>query len=230
MEGNVRISGDLKAIDPCEALRYLGWRGTPVESALMQQLESCIARVREELSPGVLMRIFPLERGCAAQGTSFCAQGEDVRRMLKPCHRIVLLAATLGAQSERMLLREQAVAPERAPILDAVMSAAVEALCEQAQEELRALCAAKQLYLTDRFSPGYGDMPLEQTKAICEVLETGKKIGLTVAQSGIMIPRKSVSAVIGISRAPCTHRARGCAVCTLKDGCPHRRKTQGGNA
>ncbi len=59
---------------------------------------------------------------------------------------------------------------------------------------------AQALYLTDRFSPGYGDMPLAQSGQICEVLNTGRSIGLTVSQSGILMPRKSVTAVLGISR------------------------------
>ena len=78
------------------------------------------------------------------------------------------------------------------------------------EETLREKLAAQALYLTDRFSPGYGDMPLAQSGQICEVLNAGRSIGLTVSQSGILMPRKSVTAVLGISRTQVLRRPKGC--------------------
>lgn len=59
-------------------------------------------------------------------------------------------------------------------ILDAVLSAAVEAVCDEQEERLRGEFAERSLFLTDRFSPGYGDMPIAQSREICEVLNTGR--------------------------------------------------------
>ena len=78
------------------------------------------------------------------------------------------------------------------------------------------------LYLTDRFSPGYGDMPLAQTREICAVLQTEKSIGLSVSQSGIMIPRKSVTAILGISSIPQKRRPSQCALCSMNRTCAMR--------
>ena len=158
------------------------------------------------------------------EGTRFFPQGKDVREMLSACHETVLLAATLGADSERMLLRAQTKSAADALILDAVLSAAIEAVCDRMEETLREKLAAQALYLTDRFSPGYGDMPLAQSGQICEVLNAGRSIGLTVSQSGILMPRKSVTAVLGISRTQVLRRPKGCEGCSARQTCAFARR------
>lgn len=202
-----------------EALHYMGWRGTPIEPQMLAQIQSLIDRAEEALAPRTVMRRFVLEEDRTLRGTAMLPAGRDVARMLEGCHEAVLLAATLGVQSERMLLKMQAKSSVEAVLLDAVLSAAIEAVCDAQESALRNRLAAEGLYLTDRFSPGYGDMPMEQTRSICAVLEADKRIGLTVSDRGIMIPRKSVTAIMGISRMPVSRRASGCAMCSMRETC-----------
>jgi len=209
----------LERIPEREVLHFLGWRGTPVEPQLMEQISALSEDVIKNVQPRVLLRRFLIEPDGRMAGTSFLPEGQDIGRLLAPCHEAALLASTLGMQSERMLLRMQAKSPESALLLDAVLSAAIEAVCDQAERELREALLQEGLYLTDRFSPGYGDMPLAKTREICGVLHADKMIGLTVSGSGIMIPRKSVTAVMGISRIPVKRRARGCEVCAMRGTC-----------
>ncbi len=206
-----------------EALHYMGWRGTPVEPELLEQIHALIALAERGVQPHAVIRRFGMDEDGRLQGTALIPQGGDVRRMLSGCHEAVLLAATLGAGSERMLLKAQAKSGAEAVLLDAVLSAAIEAVCDAQEAALRDSLAAHGLYLTDRFSPGYGDMPMRQTREICEVLATGRTIGLTVSSSGIMIPRKSVTAILGISGQPVARRASGCAICAARDTCALRR-------
>lgn len=209
-----------------ETLHFLGWRGTPLDRALVDQIQGLTQYALALLEPRVMIRRFLLEDQCRLKGTTISLQGKDIAAMLSPCHEAVLLAATLGAQSERMLLKAQARDSAQALVLDAVLSAAIEAICDEAEEQLRLELAGNELYLTDRFSPGYGDMPLEQTREICEILNAGRNIGLTVSSSGIMIPRKSVTAVMGISRAQVSRRPQGCAGCSKRESCPMRRNEE----
>ena len=85
---------------------------------------------------------------------------------------------------------------------------------------------ARGLYLTDRFSPGYGDLPLTVQKDLCGVLDTRRTLGLTVNESMLLIPEKSVTAVMGICPAPQKHRAAadksGCAKCAAFENCVFR--------
>lgn len=52
--------------------------------------------------------------------------------------------------------------------------------------------------LKPRFSAGYGDLPLEVQKDIFRVLDCPRKIGLTLNDSLLMSPTKSVTAIVGI--------------------------------
>ena len=207
-----------------EVLHFLGWRGMPVEATLLAQIREQCALVVREAQPRLVMRRFALAPDGALAGTTLALRGDDVRAMLAPCREAVLLAATLGAQSERLLLRAQAQDAARAMILDAAMSAAIEAVLDGQEAALRAELAAQGLYLTDRFSPGYGDMPIAQTREICEVLSAQRAIGLTVSASGVMIPRKSVTAVMGVSAVPVARRPSGCEGCAARETCALRRR------
>ena len=209
----------LSQIPMREILHFLGWHRTAVEPSLMETLERFRTETLQQIQPRAVMRRFAILPGGVLENTSFLPQGKDVAAMLADCREAVLLAATLGADSERMLLREQTKDPTNALILDAVLSSAIEAVCDQLEAELRDKAVKDGLFLTDRFSPGYGDMPIAQSKAICEVLNTGRTIGLTVSQSGILMPRKSVTAIMGISRASVRHRPKGCAGCSARKTC-----------
>lgn len=214
----------LKQIPLREVLHFLGWRGAKVEGELIAELKLICTDVMTSVQPRAVIRRFALEESGAFAATTFVPGGGDVRTMLHGCQEGVLLAATLGAQSERLLLQAQARDARRALLVDAALSAAIESVCDQMEDELRASCKEEGLYLTDRFSPGYGDMPLAQTREICAVMEADRKIGLTVSRSGIMMPRKSVTAVMGISRMPVTRRPAGCEGCAARETCPLRRK------
>lgn len=205
-----------------DVLHFLGWRGTPVEDSLLRQIQAAMDLVRSELRANVITRCFALDADGYLAGTVFAPKGDDAGRLLSDSCAAILMAATLGAQSERLLLRHQARSSADALLVDAVLSAAIEAVCDEHERILHKDYFQMGLYLTDRFSPGYGDMPLEQTGGICSVLETEKSIGLTVAHSGIMIPRKSVTAILGVSRRKQQRSPSSCAICSMKETCALR--------
>ena len=218
------MDAELLQIPLREALHFLGWRGTPVDAPLLAQIRDLCDLAVREVRPRMAERRFPLAPDGSLAGTSMTPKGNDVRAILAPCREAVLLAATLGAESEQLLLRMQAKDAAQALLLDAVLSAAIEAVLDAREEALRRELAAQGRYLTDRFSPGYGDMPLAQMREICEVLSAQRTIGLTVSAGGVMIPRKSVTAIMGISRTPVERRPSGCAGCAARATCALRRE------
>lgn len=218
------MDAELLQIPLREVLHFLGWRGTPVDAPLLAQIRDLCDLAVREVRPRKAERRFPLAPDGSLAGTSMTPKGNDVRAMLAPCREAVLLAATLGAESERLLLRMQAKDAARALLLDAVLSAAIEAVLDAREEAMRGELAAQGRYLTDRFSPGYGDMPLAQTREICEVLGAQRAIGLTVSAGGVMIPRKSVTAILGISDVPVARRPAGCEGCAARETCALRRR------
>ena len=218
------MDAELLQVPLREVLHFLGWRGTPVDAPLLAQIRDLCDLAVREVRPRKAERRFPLAPDGSLAGTSMTPKGNDVRAMLAPCREAVLLAATLGAESERLLLRMQAKDAAQALLLDAVLSAAIEAVLDAREEALRGELAAQGRYLTDRFSPGYGDMPLAQMREICEVLGAQRAIGLTVSAGGVMIPRKSVTAILGISDVPVARRPAGCEGCAARETCALRRR------
>lgn len=209
--------------DPAEALRYLG--AAQPDPELRQQAEGLADELAAALQPRGVWATYPLERagdGFRLAGTALELSGATAGRMLAGCGRAVLLACTLGARFDAKLLAAQARDMAKAVLLDALGSAFVEAGCDELEGEIRA--ALPGLYLTDRFSPGYGDLPLALQPEICAALDVGRRLGVTVTPSLLMNPVKSVTAVIGLSDTPQPARVRGCQFCALAGRCQYRKE------
>jgi len=112
----------------------------------------------------------------------------------------------------------------RAVILQAAAAAMIEEYCDRVCRELKAAYEAKGLYLRPRFSPGYGDFPLECQPYLLECVDGGKQLGIRLTGGYLMMPSKSVTAVMGLGRTPCGCEVKGCEACGKKD-CAYRRQT-----
>ena len=194
-----------------EALRYLGAADAP-ETLSAQFRPRHVCKVCELDFQGEEIFL------C---GTAVVLKGGTALKMLAQCHRAALLACTLGARFDLALTAVQARDMARAVILDACGSALVEQGCDEAEKELSARFPGR--YLTDRFSPGYGDLPLELQRDICAALDTPRRLGLHVTESLLLNPVKSVTAVIGLSDRPQMARIRGCAYCQMRERCTLRK-------
>ncbi len=200
-----------------EILMYLGHRGQQLTPAVKDQLQQCIREVEEAAQPRlVYTRLFRKD------AANLPLTGEDIGRLLQPCQELVLLAVTLGNQLEQILMRLEVKNMADAVILDACASVAVENVCDCFEEDLRREVEAEGLYLTSRFSPGYGDFPISSQKQLCQVLNASRRIGLNVTDSYLMVPRKSVTAVMGIADTPQELRKKGCEVCNMFLNCTYR--------
>ena len=86
--------------------------------------------------------------------------------------------------------------------------------------------SAKKLWMTSRFSPGYGDFPLDYQRELLALTDAPRKIGLMVTSGSIMVPRKSITALIGIADHPVTGRLASCDECLLRSDCPFLKEGQ----
>ena len=77
--------------------------------------------------------------------------------------------------------------------------------------------------MTDRYSPGYGDLPLTLQPQLLSLLDAARQIGLTLTDTCLMTPRKSVTALFGLSGRPPARHASGCQSCSLKETCSYRK-------
>ncbi len=212
----------LEAVNEAEVLRYLGHRGGAVPEELKHSIHACTRLVLEAARPRAVYRLFPLREG-QLEGSGLVLEGADIRRHLEGCVQGVLLAATLGPDVERLLLRTEVVDLAQALVLDSVASSAIENVCDNLEADLRGWYADQGLCLTGRFSPGYGDLPLTLQGPLCRSLDVGRRIGLTVSSSGILMPRKSVTAILGAAPTPGRGARVGCEQCAHREGCDRQR-------
>lgn len=214
----------LTGIHEKEALLYLGYRGGELPPDIHETIAQCEQELLKIARPRIVWRQFDLLADGTFAGTDFCPGGDDIRAMLRDCRQAVLFAATLGTEVETLLRRTQVRDMARAVVLDCCASSAIENVCDNFCEDLQAELAPQ--YLTDRFSPGYGDFPFLQQPAVCGLLDIQRRIGVMLSPGGLMIPQKSVTALIGVADVPQSKRFRGCAYCSRFETCAYRKENR----
>lgn len=213
----------LESINKKEALRYMGHRGS-IPQSLKEAVENCEKKLLGVIRPNFIYRVFDIARkedGIEVCGSSLVLCGNDIREHLEGCNRTVLMCATLGEGADRLIRTAEVTDISLAFIMDAMASAAIEDVCRLADEHIR---EQTDCFFTWRFSPGYGDFPIEIQKDFLETLNAPKRIGLCTGENNILIPRKSVTAVAGISDSPLPEKRRGCGCCNMAKSCKFRKR------
>lgn len=177
-----------------EILRYSGC--SEADSRTVSLIESCITEVRDTLTYSVCYREFPL-----SLNDGVCDFGDmkiishDLAKNLDGCESAVIFAATVGVKIDRLIAKYSRISPSRAIILQAIGAERIEALCDAFCDDIKREYSA---HTKPRFSPGYGDLPLSSQGDIFGLLHPEKHIGLTLNDSLLMSPSKSVTAIIGL--------------------------------
>lgn len=201
----------------------MGVRTVPAEN-ISELLERCEKRVLEVIRPNYVYREVGLEfteNGVRAGDMKELLTGSDIASHLAGCTKAVLFAATLSAEADKLIRQAAVTDVAESFAIDCLCSAAVEQVCDAAEEEIFSVIEAP--YRTWRFSPGYGDLPLGIQGSFLKMLNAQRRIGLTVTDSMLLIPSKSVTALIGISDAPVSRGKRGCGSCNMRENCAYRR-------
>ena len=146
----------------------------------------------------------------------------DLKKNLRGCRKIILFAATIGLGTDRLIARYSRTSPAKALCFQAIGAERIESLCDVFNKEVSQQCRRNGFFTRPRFSPGYGDLPLDVQKSIFSVLDCPRKIGLSLNESLLMSPSKSVTAIIGLGDNPCEHEKENCIRCSKSD-CQFRR-------
>lgn len=194
------------AVNQRELYRYLGYGINEPDDSVRMLVDQVCRELLAVITPKHVYRIYD----CRTDGeTVFVGDMQFTSRNLSgnlaQCHRVALFAATLGLGADKLLQRYEVVSMAKASIVQAGAAACIEAYCNLAQEAVR-LAAQEQsgqpLFIHPRFSPGYGDLPLETQKVLFRALDCANRIGLTLTQNLLMCPTKSVTAFIGLADKP----------------------------
>lgn len=210
-----------------EIYRYLGMGKTAPEPRLEELVESCICQLEEVISPRHFMMEFPLSFPAedTMDFTCFTVKSRHLYRNLKDCGEVMLFAASLGTGPDYLIQRYGRLEMSRAVVLQAAAAAMIESYCDQINGELKEQRKRIGKHLRPRFSPGYGDFDLSYQEKLCAVLSAEKTVGITLTDSFLMIPSKSVTAVIGVSKQETDCHLEGCWICDKKN-CLYRREKQ----
>lgn len=213
----------ISALDVDEVLRYMGCPPDRPDEGLRAQAQHACAQILREARPRWTWRCFSIAE--EAEGVRLSCglllPGGDLKRHLAGCGRAALFCATLGAQTDSLIRRAQSVDMLRGLALDCAADAAVEQVCDQVETELQGQFPG--CFFPFRYSPGYGDLPLTLQGRLLELLDAPRRVGLTASASHILIPRKSVTAILGVADQPIAQSVRSCLSCPAHAGCIYRK-------
>ena len=206
-----KIDFSPKEIPFCEReiLRYAGVK--KADESLLSLMRECIEEFREILDFRVCYEILPLtvEDGICELG-HLRFSSHDLAKTLEESHSALIFAATLGVEPDRMIAKYGRLSPAKALMMQGIGTERIEAFCDAFCERIQ---TEQSSFLTPRFSPGYGDLSLHAQKDIFSLLDCPGKIGLTLSDSLLMSPSKSVSAIAGITSTKKSIRTNKCKNC-----------------
>lgn len=217
----------IKSLPKDEVLRYLGYRGTELPQQLNELIDECIETTLNTITPRYLYREFPLKKtdsGIQLGDASLILPGKEIQDHLYSCESAYLLCVTLGLSIDKLIRLKMISAPDEGVIYDSCASTAVEALADFVQREIEAEISPSGKNLTWRFSPGYGDLPLFVQRELLQVMDCSRKIGLSLNESLLLAPTKSVTAILGVSDTKADPRKNKCDYCNNRANCAFRKR------
>lgn len=207
-----------------EAIRYLGYGRHAVDEATLAMISGSFEELGGCAKGRSVYRIFDCVHGEEDKiniGTMNITS-RSLGRNLKGCQKAAVFGATLGVQTDMLIKRYSVTDMARAVVLQACAAVLLEEYCDQCQDKIGMAAEKEKLWMRPRFSPGYGDFDIHHQKDILRMLDTAKKIGLTMTDGYMLTPTKSVTAVIGLSSVDEKCHRHGCEVCQKAD-CIYRR-------
>lgn len=181
-------------LNECDALRYAGC--CEAEVTALSLLYDCWEELRDGLIYTVCYEEFPVTvRGTVCDFGQFSLCSQDLAAYFDGCDRAVMFAATVGVVPDRLIAKYSRLSPSKALMMQALGAERIEALCDRFCEDTALRYGATA---PSRFSPGYGDLPLEAQRDVFRVLDCAHLIGVCLNDSLLMSPTKSVTAFIGI--------------------------------
>lgn len=186
-----KVSPDEIFIDEREIWARLGGIGALEDD----KIREIVAEISRDCSAAYVAGELPVlvNNGSCISTGGITIAGESFAKIASGSSRIIVLAATIGAGVDRLIRKKSATSVSEGFVYDAVASAMVEGLVNLAT--VRTTSGKEH---TGRFSPGYGDMPLDLQGDIIALLDAGKRLGIMLGESKLMSPSKSVTAFIGV--------------------------------
>lgn len=213
-----QYSGGHLLVPETEIGRYLGYGKQEMDAETKILCAECLERLEKTVSYRACRLRIPI----SVSGDEICLAQEKVKsrslaKHLDGAAEALLMCATIGPVFDRESERLMHISPARAVIFGAAGTAAIEAWCDELCRRWQQELGREGLFLTSRFSPGYGDLDISFQPDLLRLTDAGRKAGVTLTQGGMMVPKKSVSAIIGLKKMACTDERTSCENCEMED-------------
>ena len=203
-----------------EIFRYLGYGKNKGDEATLKLIDVCQKELESQCAPKYIYKIYDLK---TENEELFFAgmrvKSQSLFKNLKGCKKVALMAVTLGSAADFLIKKNSLVSMPKAVVMQAVCAWFAERVCDEAEGKIK---EETKLFLRPRFSPGYGDFKIDYQKDFIKVLDAPKKIGLTLTDSLMLVPSKSVTALMGLDEKENNCISQGCESCSKTD-CAFRR-------
>lgn len=232
-----------------ETLRYLGYRNQNIDIQTERLLGEVFEELERDSSPKSIWRRYrcqqtedsvilkplfdeissfytPSLQELQQEEWKVAFKSRNLAKNLRGCEQAVLLAATIGPAADRMIQKYSITNLAKAAMTQAAGAAYIESYVDEIEDRARTKFQEQGLYLRPRFSPGYGDFSIDYQKDFFDLLEC-RRIGLTLTEGNLMMPSKSVTAIIGLTsgkQESCWKRS--CSQCEKTD-CEFRKEESG---
>lgn len=208
-----------------DALRYMGVPAEKSDEQSVEKVKSTYNALENIAQPRSIYKRVPISiegEEVVFENTSLRIQSSDLVKLLKHSKSCYIMGITLGKEVDRQIGIKQRLDMLEALMLDACASVLVEKVCDDIEQEMMESLGINE-FLTMRFSPGYGDVPLSAQEGLLDLLEGSKKIGLNLTKTNMLLPTKSITAFIGVSHIK-ENRQKTCGACNLVKSCAYRKR------
>lgn len=203
--------------------RYAGLKSSDFPPERMREAAQTVRLLAEGVGS---IRYYPYDsttHTIIAESGDLSLTSDAICRHLAEAEEVAVMAVTIGSAVEEAIDSAFSAGEySRALLLDAAATTATEACADYLNRTITAEAKRRGLYTAFRFSPGYGDWDITVQSDIVRLSE-GDSIGITVTESSMLIPRKSVTAVIPLRAQKAEALAHGCSACTHQK-CPSRKE------
>jgi hypothetical protein len=212
-----------------EVLRREGFRGqAEVRPEIRSLILELLASVKNThlLEPAMaydIYRITEMSHWQVILEGNFVLSSPLLPSLLPEAKELAIVVGTIGSKLEEQVTDYfNRGEPLRSLLLDGIGSAAVDSLSQEICKFMAAKALSRGYQASSPISPGMPGLPITEQWQVLE-LANATEIGVSLTATGVMVPRKSTSMVIGIGRQMKTWtRAEACAHCNLQKTCRYR--------
>ncbi len=205
------MSVDKITPDKKEILRYMGQKGD-ASPEIVRLIDNSIQNTLSKAMPkgAFVIRNLIFDEHIIKIGESIF-QSKNLSKNLFGCNKAIVFTLTLGIDADRAIQSKKSSSPLESLIISAIFTDLLEKYADIFTEELQTEFSKNGEFLLPRFSPGYGDFNLDNQPEFIKATDSLKRCGVSITDSMILIPSKSITGIIGISE---TKRCRSQSKCT----------------